>query len=93
MDQIRLLAWQCRGLGEISMITESEKLCFQQKPSFILLSETKRTVVEMNSIRSNLGFDPCFAVVCVGRRSGLALLWLDDFNLTVSIFPPIPYRC
>ncbi|GLT28415.1 hypothetical protein SLA2020_033510 [Shorea laevis] len=40
----------------------------------------------MNSILSDLGFDPCLAVVCVGRRSGLALLWLDDFILTVSIF-------
>ncbi|GKV17709.1 hypothetical protein SLEP1_g28177 [Rubroshorea leprosula] len=40
----------------------------------------------MNSIHSDLGFGQCFAIDCVGRGSGLALLWIDDFTLSISSF-------
>ncbi|GKV22985.1 hypothetical protein SLEP1_g32779 [Rubroshorea leprosula] len=86
MDQTRILAWNCRGLGDTSAISELKKLCFQHKPSIIFLSETKRTTMEMTSIRPDLGFDQCFAVDCVGRGGGLAMLWRDDFSLTISTF-------
>ncbi|GKU90863.1 hypothetical protein SLEP1_g4808 [Rubroshorea leprosula] len=86
MDQTRILAWNCRGLGDTSAISELKKLCFQHKPSIIFLSETKRTAMEMTSIRPDLGFDQCFAVDCVGRGGGLAMLWRDDFSLTISTF-------
>ncbi|GKU89768.1 hypothetical protein SLEP1_g3863 [Rubroshorea leprosula] len=86
MDQTRLLAWNCRGLGETPTISKLKKLYFQHKPSIIFLSEIKRTTVEMTSIRPDLGFDQCFAVDCVRRGGGLAMLWRDDFNLTISIF-------
>ncbi|GKV27302.1 hypothetical protein SLEP1_g36487 [Rubroshorea leprosula] len=40
----------------------------------------------MTLIRPDLGFDQCFVVDCVGRGGGLAMLWRDDFNLTISTF-------
>ncbi|GKV29515.1 hypothetical protein SLEP1_g38441 [Rubroshorea leprosula] len=86
MDQTHILAWNCRGLGETFAISELKKLYFQHKPNIIFLSETKRTAMEMTSIRPDLGFDQCFAVDCVGRGGSLAMLWCDDFNLTISTF-------
>ncbi|GLT29908.1 hypothetical protein SLA2020_047410 [Shorea laevis] len=86
MDHTHILAWNCRGLGKTAAISELKKLCFQQKPSMIFLSETKRTVAEMNSMCLDLGFDQCFAIDCVGKGGGLALLWIDDFTLTISFF-------
>ncbi|GKV47523.1 hypothetical protein SLEP1_g54421 [Rubroshorea leprosula] len=86
MDQTRILAWNYRGFGETFAISELKKLCFQHKPSIIFLSETKRTAMEMTSIRPDLGFDQCFAVDCVGRGGSLDMLWRDDFSLTISIF-------
>ncbi|GKV15133.1 hypothetical protein SLEP1_g25935 [Rubroshorea leprosula] len=79
-----MLAWNCRGLGEVSAISELKKLCFQHKPSIIFLSKTKRTATEMNLIRIDLGFEHCFAVDCVGRGGGLALLWTEEFTLQPS---------
>ncbi|GLT96020.1 hypothetical protein SLE2022_136690 [Rubroshorea leprosula] len=84
MSQNRILAWNCRGLGEVSAILELKKLCFQHKPSIIFLSETKRTATEMNLIRLDLRFEHCFAIDCVGRGGGLALLWTQDFMLQLS---------
>ncbi|GLT27461.1 hypothetical protein SLA2020_024580 [Shorea laevis] len=84
MSQIRMFAWNCRGLGKVSAISELKKLCFQHKPSILFLSETKRTATKMNLIRIDLGFEHCFAVGCVGRGGGLALLWTEDFTLQLS---------
>ncbi|GKU96230.1 hypothetical protein SLEP1_g9487 [Rubroshorea leprosula] len=89
MDQTRILAWNCRGLGDTSAISELKKLCFQHKPSIIFLSETKRTTVEMTSIRPDLGLDHVSVCNYAERRGGLTLLWSEESNLQVSSFSPL----
>ncbi|GKV13918.1 hypothetical protein SLEP1_g24877 [Rubroshorea leprosula] len=89
MDQTRILAWNCRGLGDTSAISELKKLCFQHKPSIIFLSETKRTAVEMTLIRPDLGLDHVSVCNYAERRGGLTLLWSEESNLQVSSFSPL----
>ncbi|GLU12560.1 hypothetical protein SLE2022_292260 [Rubroshorea leprosula] len=80
MSQNCILAWNCCGLRMVFAILELKKLCFQHKPSIIFLLETNRMATEMNLIRIDLGFEHYFAVDCVGRGGGLALLWTEDFT-------------
>ncbi|GLT41416.1 hypothetical protein SLA2020_154820 [Shorea laevis] len=82
MSQNRLLIGNCRGLDEVSAISNLKKLCFHHKPNIIFLSETKQTATKMNLIHIDLGFEHYFAVDCVGRGGGL--LWTEDFPLQLS---------
>jgi hypothetical protein len=40
----------------------------------------------MESIKAKLGFDCVFTIDCVGRSGGLALLWTNEFGVTVQNF-------
>ncbi|GLT48590.1 hypothetical protein SLA2020_222060 [Shorea laevis] len=82
MSQNRLLTGNCRGLGEVSAISNLKKLCFQHKPNIIFLSETKRMATKMNLRYLDLRFEHYFAIDCVGKGGGL--LWTEDFLLQLS---------
>ncbi|CAH9138740.1 unnamed protein product [Cuscuta epithymum] len=46
--------------------------------------ETLTRLPKMESIRRTLGFQDVFSVDCVGQSGGLALLWKDDYDITVE---------
>ncbi|GLT40298.1 hypothetical protein SLA2020_144430 [Shorea laevis] len=85
----RILAWICQGLEEDSMISKFKKCCSLSKLGIIFLFETKRTIIEMNLICIDLGFAHCFAVDCL-VGDGLALLWIDGFQLQLSFVSQSP---
>ena len=43
----------------------------------LFLMETKQTVEEMRRVQSELHYDSMLAVLCLGRRGGLAMMWND----------------
>lgn len=53
------------------------------RPQLVFLSETKLQSMQMDTIRSKLNFDSCFAVDSSGRGRGLAMLW--NFEICVHI--------
>ncbi|WOK98054.1 hypothetical protein Cni_G06764 [Canna indica] len=57
-----------------------------KNPEIIFLTETRRTVNEMEKIRILLGMDSCLAVDAVGRGGGLALLWNDSVTMEVQSY-------
>lgn len=53
------------------------------RPQLVFLSETKLQSMQMDTIRSKLNFDSCFAVDGSGRGGGLTMLW--NFEICVHI--------
>ena len=53
------------------------------RPQLMFLSETKLQSMQMDTVRSKLNFDSCFAMDSNGRGEGLAMLW--NFEICVQI--------
>ncbi|GLT33351.1 hypothetical protein SLA2020_079490 [Shorea laevis] len=81
MASAKILAWNCRGLGNSMTLAELKKLLRIHTPQLLFLSESKRTVAEMDRIRLELGFSNCFAVGSNGRSGGLAMLWNEEVQV------------
>ena len=83
---MKILAWNCRGLGAARAVQEMAKLVRFFRPKLLFLSETKRTSNEMSWLRCRWGFDHCFSVNCQGRSGGLALLWRKEVKVSIRSF-------
>jgi exonuclease III len=80
------LVWNCRGLGIPQTVRDLCQLVKEKRPRLVFLIETKMVNKKIEFLRIKLGFDQMFVVNCVGRSGGLALLWNDDFQLTIQNF-------
>jgi len=80
-----IIGWNCRGLGNLSVIPKLKYLVHYYKPDVLFLSETLVHSNKTNDFRYMLGFDNCFAVSSNGRSGGLTLFWQNSFNCTVLI--------
>jgi exonuclease III len=81
-----ILSWNCRGLGNLQTIRDLCRMVKEKKPNLVFLMEIKLRAVRMESIKAKLGFDCVFTVDCVGRSGGLALLWMNEFGVTIQNF-------
>lgn len=80
---MRLLCWNCRGLGSSSTVRQGELLTQTLKPDFIFLSETHSKEKKAIQILSKWGFDQSTEVPCSGLSGGLVLGWADNYKLQV----------
>ena len=80
---MNIISWNCRGLGNLRAVLALHNLVKSQGPKILFLMETKLDVHEMELIRIKLQFKYCFIVPSLGRSGGLALLWMDDVQLTI----------
>ncbi|KAH9740841.1 peroxidase 59 [Citrus sinensis] len=71
------------GLGNSRMFLAMQQILQIHRPQLVFLSETKLQSMQMDTIRSKLNFDSCFAVDSSGRGRGLAMLW--NFEICVHI--------
>jgi exonuclease III len=54
-------------------------------PDMVFLMETKlRQKKKEEEIRTSMGFNNVFAVDCVGRSRGIALLWNNDMGIDLE---------
>lgn len=79
---MRILAWNCRGLGNPSTVPQLKESVRLLKPDLIFICETKRTKGFVGTVCKNLGWgDRWFAVDPLGRSGGLLLGW--DKEVTI----------
>ncbi|XP_074352031.1 uncharacterized protein LOC141691191 [Apium graveolens] len=71
---MNFLSWNCRGLGNSRAVRVLRDLVKTRKPDFIFLSETLVSSIKISELCLSLGFVHNFAVDCVGRGGGLAVM-------------------
>ena len=85
-----ILSWNCRGLGSIPAVGALRRIVINEQPQLIFLQETKLKQVEMEKIKNKLRMDGMLVVDCGGegrgRRGGLALLWKNEWQVSVTTF-------
>ncbi|XP_074297688.1 uncharacterized protein LOC141628442 [Silene latifolia] len=77
------LSLNCRGLGNPAAVGGLCNLLRKEAPSFVFLSETKLRSTELHKIRRRLVDYEGYAVDCVGKSGGLALLWKKSYVCSV----------
>ncbi|XP_043815337.1 uncharacterized protein LOC122724442 [Manihot esculenta] len=81
---MRIICWNCRGVGNPQAVNAMVDIVQYYKPSILFLMETKANGVRMEQIKSLLRFSHCFSVDCVGIGGGLCLMWKDDVKLAIT---------
>ena len=83
---MKIMSWNCRGLGSSRTVHELTKLLRKYKPQILFLIETKRKRAELEGLRNKWSFDYCLSVDCIGRAGGLALFWCEQINIEVRSY-------
>ncbi|XLR25102.1 hypothetical protein S83_053002 [Arachis hypogaea] len=85
---MKIISWNCRGLGNPWAVRALNKLLKQQAPNLIFLMETRRKIDELNRIRNRGGMGNIAGIDCEGegrsRAGGLAVMWDSSIVLEVS---------
>lgn len=88
---MKLLSWNCRGLGNPTTVRALNKILQREQPEIIFLMETKLLCNEMRRLNSlNWKYKGCFTVDCElstrSRRGGLSMLWHESVDLHLISF-------
>lgn len=74
---MNIMCWNCRGMGNPSLVRQLRKWCSKFAPSLLFLSETfvNKTIVE--DLKDRFGFQNAFGVASRGNSGGLCLYWKE----------------
>lgn len=81
LADLKLISWNCRGLGSTYMVNFLIGLTKTYKPSCVFLAETKCSKTYLERTSRKLGLPNTFTVEAKGRARGRALLWNYDVIL------------
>jgi exonuclease III len=80
---MKILVWNCRGLGLAAAVGELRDLIRSFNPSLIFLCETKKSRHAMDTLKWSLGFANGEYVASQGKSGGLALLWTREIDVEI----------
>ena len=80
---MKLLAWNCRGLGNRCVIQELVDIVHAQDPMIVFLSETWSTKEKMKWVRDKISFDGCFTVT--NEERGVVWLFFGKHELMYGL--------
>ena len=83
---MKIVVWNYRGLGTPQAIPELPLLVRQHSLDVMFLCERKLTRHEMERVKEKVWLSCGMAVDSIDRRGGLALLWKDDTQVTLSSY-------
>jgi exonuclease III len=81
-----ILSWNCRGLGNLRTVRDLCRLVKEKRPNMVFLMETMLHTARLEMLKFKLGFDCVFVVDSKGKSGGLALIWYEDFHVTIQNF-------
>jgi len=81
-----LVAWNCRGVGSLSVVLDLKYLVQHFNPDLLFLSETLAPRNKIAELHFLLGYDCCFRVDRTGRGEGLALFWHNSLHCQLVDF-------
>lgn len=80
---MKLLSWNCRGLGNPRTVRVLRDLIKSQKPDLLFLSETLVDNNVVDNLAPKFGFTSHVSVARVGRGGGLAVMWRRNLKCSV----------
>ncbi|XLR62254.1 hypothetical protein S83_012926 [Arachis hypogaea] len=84
---MRIISWNCRGLGNPLAVRALSKLIKQKGSNLVFLIETRRKETEMMRMRYKGGLANVVAVDCEGesrqRAGGLAVIWDNSIRVFI----------
>lgn len=83
---MKILSWNCRGLGSPSAVRSLLELQRQHDPNVIFLSETHLDDSSGERLRVKLGFESKFVSPSDGRSGGLMILCKSNINMQLNYF-------
>lgn len=81
---MKILSWNCRGIGNPRAERALSRLIFKQDPDLVFLMETRKKKGEMQVVGRKIGYKQMIAVDCregKQRGGGIALLWKETINI------------
>ncbi|XP_039682996.1 uncharacterized protein [Medicago truncatula] len=83
---MNVIAWNCRGLGNVKAVPCIKDLVRVYKPDILILIETLCNNNKIFSLKYSVGFDHHFSVDCIGRSGGLAVLWRNSAHCSITSY-------
>lgn len=78
--QMSILVWNCRGMGQSTIIQTIRELIRSHRPNIIFLAEIKSSnYVFISNVVSSLGFSNFHLVPSIGKVGGLLVMWKISF--------------
>ena len=81
---MKILSWNCRGLGQPRTVQELVCLSKTHQPNVIFLSETRKNKEYDEGLRYRLGMKNVVTFSAQGKGGGLAVFWDDAYNLELN---------
>lgn len=80
---MKLICWNCQGLGSPLTIQSLQALVAQEKPTVLCLLETKNREDVVKRMQKRLKFQHRFTVSPRGLVGGLALFWNEQVTISI----------
>ncbi|CAN0841413.1 Transposon TX1 uncharacterized 149 kDa protein [Linum grandiflorum] len=81
-----IMSWNCRGMGQPRAVNVLDELIKTHRPGIVILLETFANKSRMETVRSKVKMEGCFAVDADGHSGGVCVLWREREEVTVKGF-------
>lgn len=85
---MRILSWNCQGLGNPMTVQALRAIVAQDKPDLIFLMETRNQESVIQQVQRRLKYNNSFVVNPQGLAGGMVLFWTDQISLTITHSTP-----